>query len=358
MKAGLTGLVTLMICVPAPAQGNYGCIGDINLDGAVNGADLGLLQGSWGPSTAAAYSRESDLTNDGQVDGADLALLLGNWGACASAFAPPWAELVDSYPDPGIVPDASLRIAIAATGLAWRVRDTVTQIEMLLVPPGSFMMGCAEPPPEFTCSTWALPVHHVTITQPFYLGRFELTQAQYAAGMGFNPSHFQGLSESASRPVENLTVHQMRAFVQRVEMRFPSEAEWEYACRAGTTSAYHNGTSDPETLDAIAWFVGNAGAQTRPVGQKLPNRLGFSDMLGNVAEWVEGCQQYYTSAPRIDPVDPACPSESPWSFTSPRGGAWAVNWQHVQSSTRFQIGCCGIESGRSSAIGLRVARNP
>jgi hypothetical protein len=151
-------------CVPA----------DLNNDRSVDGADLGVLLSAWGP--AGPESARADINGNGIVDGADLGVLLANWGACGEA--PPWATVVQWQPDPAVVTDDQLRSAIAATGLPWRVRDAGTQIEMLLVPPGTFQMGCIMGSIHGPCTTQELPVHQVTLTNAFYFGRYEVTQAQ------------------------------------------------------------------------------------------------------------------------------------------------------------------------------------
>jgi len=351
-----TGLALLAACLcTAPADAQAPCTGDLNADRVVDGNDLGILLAEWGGAN------DVDLNGDGRVDGADLGLLLAAWGSCP-VVTPGWATLVEARPDPSVVTDPALRQRIAATGYAWRVRDTGTQIEMLLVPPGTFQMGCIEPVIGFPCGGNEFPVHQVTLTQPFYLGRFEVTQAQFSSRMGFNPSHFQGFSDSPSRPVEYLDVHEMRQFLDGTSMRFPTEAEWEYACRAGMTSAFHNGSNDYATLGEIAWHGGNSGGSTHPVGEKLGNRMGFHDMLGNVFEWVEGCPDLFTAAARVDPVDRECTSQPPWYFARLRGGSYyappGAGGSQSRVSSRPEVPCCSTPGPRGSSGGFRVARNP
>ena len=120
------------------------------------------------------------------------------------------------------------------------------------------------------------------MTQAYYLGRYEVTQAQWTAVMGSNPSQFQGQADSPSRPVEKVSWNMIQGFETATGLRLPTEAEWEYACRAGTTTAFNNGSDDESTLATTAWFSVNAEGQTRPIGQKLANGLGFHDMHGNV----------------------------------------------------------------------------
>jgi len=146
----------------------------VAVDGRVDGGDLGVLLANWGPVTSTALSRACDFDNSGQVDGADLGALLAGWGACPLST---WATILQAQPDPAVVTDPVLRDAIAATGLPWRVRDTGTGVEMLLVPPGTFQMGCIMGS-QYGCNSWELPVHQVTLTNAFYLGRYEVMPAQ------------------------------------------------------------------------------------------------------------------------------------------------------------------------------------
>jgi formylglycine-generating enzyme required for sulfatase activity len=340
------------------------CIGNLNNDGAIDGIDLGALLGSWGPCVSAC---PADLNADGNVDGVDLGVLLSGWGTCPGV--PPWATVLEWSPDPQVVTDATLREGIVATGHPWRVRDIGTGIELLLVPPGTFMMGCS---PSYLWSCWPheSPVHQVTPTRAFYLGRYETTQSEWTSRMGFNPSYFSGFPDSPRRPVEDVGVNQIAEFLAVSGLRIPTEAEWEYACRAGTTTAFYNGSNDDACLDQLAWYGLNSNAETHPVGLKPANRLGFHDMLGNVFELTDGCPGYnYTPETRIDPADPPCPTVQPptgWPFTMLRGGSWyapseggelPLSW--VRVSSRAQAPCCGGGVGlRGTTLGFRVARNP
>jgi formylglycine-generating enzyme required for sulfatase activity len=225
-----------------------------------------------------------------------------------SNVVPSWATLVEAQPDPAVVTNASLRAAIEATGLAWRVRDTATQVEMLLVPPGTFQMGCIMGSNQYGCYGEELPVHQVTLTNAFYLGRYEVTQSQWVATMGSNPSVFQGQSDSASRPVERVSWNTIQGYLSATGFRLPTEAEWEYACRAGTQTPFYNGSTDDSTVGALAWYSANSGNQTRPVGGKLANAFGFHDMLGNVWEWVNDWYGGYTAEAQTNPTGPVSAS--------------------------------------------------
>jgi formylglycine-generating enzyme required for sulfatase activity len=325
------------------------CIGDIVSDRRIDGADLGTLLAYWGPRTAAAFSIASDLDGSGHVDGADLAALLSNWGACPASSVPPWATLLETQPDPAVVTDPNLRAAIVATGLPWRVRDTGTGIEMLLVPPGAFQMGCSQGSNNHPCNGLELPVHAVTITQPYYLGRYEVTQGEWQQQAGTNPSYFRGFEDSPSRPVDSVTWMAAQSFGVATGLRLPTEAEWELACRAGTATAFYNGTNNDGTVPSLAWCPANAGNETHPVGQLAPNAFGFHDMLGNVYEWTSDWFDYYTADAAIDPTGPAN-----GTYRVLRGGAWYLDMISVRSSFRIY----GNLNEQYPFVGFRVARDP
>ena len=324
------------------------CLGDIVNDRTVNGADLGTLLAFWGPVTSGAFSIASDLNNDGHIDGADLGILLAYWGACPTANVPAWATLLETQPDPAVVTDPALHAAIVATGLPWRVRDTGTGIEMLLVPPGAFQMGCVERSIQFDCASAELPVHHVTLTDPFYLGRYEVTQSQWSAKMSTNPSYFQGPSPD-SRPVENVSWNLIQSFLGVTGMRLPTEAEWEYACRAGTQTPLYNGSSDDNTIGTLAWYVGNC-PQTQAIGGKAANALGFHDMLGNVWEWVRDGWGSFAADAQVNPTGPEAFERVV------RGGCYAdgTNGISLRSSFRYPV----QRNWADRYFGFRVARNP
>jgi formylglycine-generating enzyme required for sulfatase activity len=269
-----------------------------------------------------------------------------------SIIVPTWATLVEAMPDPAVVTDSTLRAAITASGLAWRVRDTATQMEMLLVPPGTFTMGCTASN-QYGCESDENPTHSVTLTQAFYLGRYEVTQGQWVARMGSNPSSFQGASypDAANRPVERVSWNTIQGYLSATGMRLPSEAEWEYACRAGTTTAFNNGSSDDASVGTIAWYNVNSGNQTHVVGGKAANALGLFDMSGNVWEWVNDWYDgsYYSVSPSTNPLGPVSGTTRVL-----RGGSWAGDSNFVRSSYRLYTS----PSSTIIDIGFRVARAP
>jgi len=178
------------------------------------------------------------------------------------------------------------------------------QIDLVLIPKGKFMMGSLST--EEGHEDKESPRHEVTLTKPFYLGVTEVTQKQYEAVMGENPSHTKG----EQNPVEFVSWQNAVKFCQKLSqktgktVRLPAETEWEYACRAGTETPWYWG-ADPGQMGTYAWFKGNAGNlnETHPVAQKLPNQWGLYDMIGNVFELVrDNDSAKYNGDGRIDPT--------------------------------------------------------
>ena len=279
-----------------------------------------------------------DVNGDHVVDGTDLAILLGNWGQCP-AVVPAWATLLEAAPDPAVVTDANLRAAIVASGFAWRIRDNSSNIEMLLVPGGTFTMGCS--PGDAECGSDESPAHQVTLTNAFYMGKTEVTQAQWQAKMGNNPSYFSG---QPNNPVEQVSWDTIQSFNSATGLRLPTEAEWEYACRAGTTTARYG------ELYAIAWYYQNwTNYGTQPVAGKLPNALGLYDTLGNVWEWCQDWYGPYSSGSVTNPTGPAT-----GSYRLERGGDWGDNSLYCRASQRTY----DTPDYVYSVVGFRVARTP
>lgn len=345
-----TAATLALALLSVPAARAQSCPEDLGGDGVVDGADLGVLLGAWGPCDGCG----ADLNADGIVDGADLGIVLSGWGECP-VVVPGWATLIEARPDPAVVTDPALRAAILATGLPWRVLDSATRIEMLLVPPGTFQMGCTAGSNEHPCYSWELPVHPVTLTNAVYLGRYEVTQVQWQATMGSNPSRFISPSPSVpaaevpNRPVERVSWNAVQGFLAASGLRLPTEAEWEHACRAGTQTPFPDGSTDDGTLGALAWCSANSGSQTRPVGGRPANAFGFHDMLGNAWEWVSDRYGDYPSEPQVNPSGPA---SAP--YRAIRGGSWVSDPFHVRSSGRDSE----WPSVAYDDIGFRVARNP
>jgi formylglycine-generating enzyme required for sulfatase activity len=274
-------------------------------------------------------------------------------GGFTYAEVPNWATVIEALPDPLVVTDPELRAAIAATGLPWRVRDTATQLELLLVPPSVFQMGCVMGSDQHGCNTVELPVHEVSLTNAYYLGRYEVTQLQWTSTMGSNPSYFQGHSDSASRPVEAVTWDAIQGYLGATGFRLPTEAEWENACRARTQTPFYNGSTADSSLSGLASFGsccgGNSGGETHAVGGKLANALGFHDMLGNVWEWVNDRYGSFSADPQTNPGGPVL-----GDHRVIRGGDWYNPSSNVRSSFRGPF----LPASSYYVIGFRVARNP
>jgi formylglycine-generating enzyme required for sulfatase activity len=195
------------------------------------------------------------------------------------------------------------------------------KLEMVLIPAGEFMMGWSDS--DGNAFRDAQPRHRVRISKPFYLGKHEVTQEQWQAIVGENPSNVKG----PKNPVENVSWDDCQVFLRRLNEKvgggkfgLPTEAQWEYACRAGSTTRWCFGNSD-SALGEYAWCEENSDGTTHPVGQKKPNAWGLYDMHGNVWEW---CQDwfdsgYYGKSPVDDPPGPAA-----GSGRVHRGGGWPV----------------------------------
>jgi formylglycine-generating enzyme required for sulfatase activity len=177
-------------------------------------------------------------------------------------------------------------------------------MKMVLIRPGKFLMG--SPDSEQDRYARECPQHAVTISNPFYLGATEVTQAQYQAVMGTNPSHFRG----PTNPVETVSWYDAAEFCKKLAektgqpVRLPTEAEWEYASRAGSKTRFCSGDSDDE-LAKYAWHWGNSEWKPHPVGRKKPNAWGLYDMHGNVEEWCADWYGEYPKGPATDPSGPA-----------------------------------------------------
>jgi formylglycine-generating enzyme required for sulfatase activity len=176
------------------------------------------------------------------------------------------------------------------------------------------------------------PQHKVRITKPFYMGRHEVTQEQWERVMGNNPSKFKG----AKNPVEQVSWNDCQEFLKKLNalvkirgtFRLPTEAEWEYACRAGSRTPYSFG-DDQAQLPRYGWFAANSDRRTQPVGQKQRNAWGLYDMHGNVWEW---CADWYGPYGKATETDPTGPKTGPSRVL--RGGAWNLNPQNCQSASR------------------------
>jgi len=296
-------------------------------------------------------------------------------------------EVIEAEVDPAVVTDPRLCDAIKATGLPWRVRDTGTEIEMVLIPPGEFVMGKSEGDDKAEENEG--PAHDVKLTKAFYLGRYEVTQQQYARVTKLTPSRFSHpakptvptlealMADGATKPqaewavteakeefnawvaqqsppsdakgkewpVEQVSWADCAAFCKKAGFRLPTEAEWEYACRAGTRTPRYG------ELGEIAWWEQNSNGETHAVGTKQANALGLHDMLGNVGEWVNDWygDDYYSTSPSVNPQGP-----SSGTYRVLRGGVWDFSSDGCRASVRYY----SVPVVSYDDVGFRVARTP
>jgi len=218
------------------------------------------------------------------------------------------------------------------------------------VPRGRFSMGSPSSEPDRYSDEVQ---HEAVLTRGFFLAETECTQGQWESVMRGNPSHFKG----SDRPVEQVSWEEAVEYCRKLtakqraegilpggwEWRLPTEAEWEYAARAGTTGARHG------ELDAIAWYGGNSGSQTHPVKEKAPNAWGLYDMLGNVWEW---CSDWHGDYPTGSVIDPAGPGSG--SGRVDRGGSWNFVARNARSAFRSR----NDPGSRNYVLGFRPALSP
>jgi formylglycine-generating enzyme required for sulfatase activity len=226
-------------------------------------------------------------------------------------------------------------------------------IKLVRIPGGSFVMGSEKGFDD------EVPVHRVTISKPFYLGQTEVTQAQYEAVMEENPSQ----SQADDLPVDTVSWQKATEFCKKLSeregkrYRLPTEAEWEYACRAGGDGDFGRGEGGVEVTESsigdYAWFRLNSEA-TSPVGRKKPNAWGLYDMHGNVFEWVQDNWLAYPKKATTDPLAVATAQQKlnkgEWYVL--RGGSWEWGVDNGKAASR----CRCKKTLRSRTVGFRVAR--
>jgi len=247
--------------------------------------------------------------------------------------------LTEMFPDP--TPDPT-PVATPVEDMELPESADSIGMEFKLIPAGTFIMGEGD------------QAHEVTLTKPFKMGIHEVTQAQYEQVMGVNPSEFKG----ANNPVENVSWDDAVVFCRRLSelpaekaagnvFRLPTEAEWEYACRAGTTTKYSFG-DDESDFGEYAWYGDKYGDKHYPVGSKQPNAWGLYDMHGNVWEW---CQDLYGDYPSGTVTDPTGAASG--SYRVNRGGSW-FNAEGCRSAYRGR----DPPYFRFCRIGFRVYLSP
>lgn len=234
--------------------------------------------------------------------------------------------------------------------------EPITGMTFVRIPPGKFMMGT---PPGEDGQLKQGPAHEVEITRPFYMGKYEVTQGEWQQIMGDNPSHFKALGDRF--PVENINWHEAQIFIQRLnalnpQYRFalPTEAQWEYACRAGTSTPFNTG-ENLSTADANydgrypyrEFPQGRYRDQPTVVGSFPANDWGLHDMHGNVWEWCEDWFCEYPSEPAKDPL-----GECETDLKVIRGGSWYFNAESARSARRYTHN----PHDRGFSLGFRLVR--
>jgi formylglycine-generating enzyme required for sulfatase activity len=304
---------------------------------------------------AAAYSKPSGNTRDVfamKSFGGGLQIFLprffpegktvlrgGTWKGDANACTSGKRLLSGGY---GRYENWGLRAAVSHTGsgapseLALDLGDGVT-MELVYIKPGTFVMGGeSKTDGRFQCVE--LPKHEVKLTRGFYLGRYEVTQAQYEAITGSNPSRS---TKAPDCPVDNVGEPDALTFCGKLaektglDVRLPTEAEWEYASRAGRDTKWFFG-SDPSQIGEYAWFKDNADAKSHAVGEKKPNPWGLYDIYGNVCERISDkySRSYYSISPRVDPTGPSQGTKSRFEYKviAPRSGNYSLTAQIVTAN--------------------------
>jgi formylglycine-generating enzyme required for sulfatase activity len=218
-------------------------------------------------------------------------------------------------------------------------------MQFVNIPAGNFMMGCSAADPE--CNADEKPSHRVSITRSFEMGKYQVTQAEYEALTNVNPSYSKG----PNLPVEGVSWEDALKFCEAMSRkgdgyryRLPTEAEWEYAARAGNSSCRYG------LLVEIAWSRDNSGGKSHPVGEKKPNAFGLFDTLGNVWEWVQDWYSltYYSHSPESDPQGP-----DSGEYRLARGGSWrGVVRGQARVSSRYML----KPNVRSIVVGFRCVR--
>ena len=258
----------------------------------------------------------------------------------SSGVAPP----VTFEPALGQVPAGSPPVA----GLNTIISKAVPSLKLVQIPAGEFWMGASDNDSE--AQPDERPQHLVRITKPFYMATTPVTQRQWKAVMKTNNSHFR----DDDRPVADVSWDDAKEFCKRLSAleglpvakgyRLPTEAEWEYAARGGTTGARYG------DLDSVAWFGSNSGSNTHPVGQKSPNAYGLYDMLGNVWEWCEDWydKDWYSRMPEQNPLN-----NNSSQYRVVHGGSWGNIAGSVRASYRYWF----YPDGRHISVGFRISRD-
>ena len=239
---------------------------------------------------------------------------------------------------------SSSSMASGSNAISIPVKDGIS-IDMVKVEAGTFMMGAtSEMKDPYSDKK---PVHQVTLTNDYYMGKYEVTQALWQAVMGSNPSNFKG----DNLPVETVNWNDCQEFISKLnsltgrKFRLPTEAEWEYAARGGKKSRGYQYSGSRKISD-VAWYEGNSRSKTHPVGRKQANELGIYDMSGNVWEWCSDWYGSYSSSSQTNPTGADSGSDR-----VSRGGGWNNNARGCRSLYRYS----SIPGNRGLYLGLRLA---
>ena len=222
-------------------------------------------------------------------------------------------------------------------------KDPLTGMDFIFVKGGCFQMGDTFGDGESD----EKPVHEVCVDD-LYIGKYEVTQAEWQKIMGNNPSYFKGCDNC---PVEQVSWNDIQEYINKLNQktgkkyRLPTEAKWEYAARSGGKNEKYAGGNN---IDSVGWYDGNSGSKTHPVGQKQPNGLGLYDMIGNVLEWVNDWYDadYYKNSPKDNPK-----GASSGQYRVLRGGSWGSELLHLLASHRDWDG----HATRLGILGFRLS---
>ena len=258
----------------------------------------------------------------------------GDFLLATAAAGAPTPTIPLPKPPPGVAPSPEQALIDTTPKQMETKVNPKDGLTYIWIPAGSFYMGCS--PGDDECDQNENPSHSVSITRGFWLGQTPVTQRAWRQVMGHNPSYFK----RDSLPVEEVTWDKAKQYCEAIGGRLPTEAEWEYAARAGTVGARYG------ALDSIAWYDGNSGSRTHDVGTKEPNNWKLYDMLGNVWQWTDDWfgQTYYSEGAKSDPQGPQYGMKRVL-----RGGSWYFGPRILRVSFRHE----STPGYRNMSVGLR-----
>jgi formylglycine-generating enzyme required for sulfatase activity len=377
------------LTVSVVQAGDYVPEYDLNQDGIIDSLDLYLLQNHWHavrtetpftptpPATETPVSTDTPLSTETATATMEATFTPGPIDTPTATSTPGFPETATATPTeataatltptPTVTPAPTLgpnEIIIEIPDLPPGAKPLI----MVRLPAGSYLMGTTDDATWSWCPSCEQPVHTVNIGYDFYIGKYEITQAQYQAVMGANPAEGHGVGNDY--PVYFVSWDDCQAFITTLNalvpqtLRLPSEAEWEYACRALSVTRFSFGDSTCAPtgctscdLDDYAWWCANNGAFETPeygtkiVGRKLPNAWGLYDMHGNVWEW---CQDWWHGDYTGAPTDGSAWDAVGDTYRVLRGGEWGLSAADCRSARRNAIDPTSI----NSRVGFRVAWTP